>query len=901
MEFIRLCILFCVLQRTHCSNTTVTFTTIDSHGSSLPNSSSLGASEITDAVKEASSQTAASLSNFSDPANTSPTQPTTTTSPTTTMTTSSNTTTLTLGSFLSMLINTFVSTATNSTTTANTTSPTTSKLPDSLLTMANKIPGGMGNSLLPLLMGGGSIDLETITRVLKSLVPQLPSILRGLTQSNTSGLTADERTCSEDVDTYLNDLVQGKMWALSMFDASGKPATSILEGATTFYGNFDECLDVISEVDQATGRQVKGDTCVVSILPPPQLLGMMGGGNGGGMLGAQPMTFNWHLCLPSSCGSRSVQGALQSRLSQVNLKVARVVCHAEIKSGPVSSDSAAVGAIVLTAILGCLVIVGSALDMSIRATKGRRDKVPVSPRIDAVRLTEICTTFNDSAETSVTNGNIDTNGLIWKPHLNFQNDGIDNPAGPKIQETNGAHFVYPNGGQQLRSADKQHDNKNKPKLAVWQRVLLCFSAVSNGEKILSVKRSPASITCLHGIRVLSIGWVILGHTYLYFIMSNAENPKAAMKLMQGFSFQIMINATLSVDSFFVLSGLLVTYLFLKETEKAGGLKVKHMILYYVHRFWRLTPTYAYLMFIYTFLLTYLADGPTWAGPYDKKNCEDYCWTSLVYINNVYKPDKQCMAWGWYLANDMQFYVIAPLALIPWALSSRRMGTTAGKVLKAVGVFVVLGYLICSVVTTASLTHKYNTDLFSNGALYFEKVYQKPWCRIGTFAIGMMLGYILHAMKQHEVKMSPFLQGVGWLLALVAAGACTLATYDANAEGRPGWGVEARTAHETLYRPVWGLVLAWVIFMCCKGKAGIVNWMLSWDWWQPLSRLTYGAYLIHLMFILTETSTARSLIYFTSGYIVYRFFGYVCMSYIFSFLLAILVEAPLLQLEKLVLS
>ncbi|XP_046571432.1 O-acyltransferase like protein-like [Haliotis rubra] len=181
------------------------------------------------------------------------------------------------------------------------------------------------------------------------------------------------------------------------------------------------------------------------------------------------------------------------------------------------------------------------------------------------------------------------------------------------------------------------------------------------------------------------------------------------------------------------------------------------------------------------------------------------------------------------------------------------------------------------------------------------VYEKPWCRIGTFAIGMMLGYILHTFKSRDAKMSPFLQGVGWLLALVAAGACTLATYDANAEGRPGWGVEARTAHETLYRPVWGLVLAWVIFMCFKGKAGFVDWMLSWDWWQPLSRLTYGAYLVHLMFIQTEAATARSLFNFTSGYIVYRFFGYTCMSFIFSFLVAILVEAPMLQLEKLVLS
>ena len=30
---------------------------------------------------------------------------------------------------------------------------------------------------------------------------------------------------------------------------------------------------------------------------------------------------------------------------------------------------------------------------------------------------------------------------------------------------------------------------------------------------------------------------------------------------------------------------------------------------------------------------------------------------------------QCFGWSWYLSNDMQFYVIAPIVLIPWALRS----------------------------------------------------------------------------------------------------------------------------------------------------------------------------------------------------------------------------------------
>ena len=76
------------------------------------------------------------------------------------------------------------------------------------------------------------------------------------------------------------------------------------------------------------------------------------------------------------------------------------------------------------------------------------------------------------------------------------------------------------------------------------------------------------------------------------------------------------------------------------------------------------------------------------------NAEDnYCrknwWTNLLYVNNFVKTTKpvsyqptacdviyiqetvsvyavcsQCVGWSWYLANDMQFYIVAPLVLIP---------------------------------------------------------------------------------------------------------------------------------------------------------------------------------------------------------------------------------------------
>ena len=56
----------------------------------------------------------------------------------------------------------------------------------------------------------------------------------------------------------------------------------------------------------------------------------------------------------------------------------------------------------------------------------------------------------------------------------------------------------------------------------------------------------------------------------------------------------------------------------------------------------------------------------------KEVVEDGCptgwWTNLLYINNFYtgpqeNPSQRCLGFTWYLANDMQFYILSPIVLI----------------------------------------------------------------------------------------------------------------------------------------------------------------------------------------------------------------------------------------------
>nr|KAG5690492.1 hypothetical protein BaRGS_033332 [Batillaria attramentaria] len=122
------------------------------------------------------------------------------------------------------------------------------------------------------------------------------------------------------------------------------------------------------------------------------------------------------------------------------------------------------------------------------------------------------------------------------------------------------------------------------------------------ERILSVDVAPDTVRCLHGIRVLSIGWLILGYT-LYFMSVYFENSLGAAEALEEVAGQVVIHSTLAVDTFFVV---------------------------------RLTPAYAITIMALTCLLPYMSDGPNWTR--DSRayysNCNKYCAVSKSVYQRI---------------------------------------------------------------------------------------------------------------------------------------------------------------------------------------------------------------------------------------------------------------------------
>ncbi|KAF2881821.1 hypothetical protein ILUMI_24377 [Ignelater luminosus] len=203
------------------------------------------------------------------------------------------------------------------------------------------------------------------------------------------------------------------------------------------------------------------------------------------------------------------------------------------------------------------------------------------------------------------------------------------------------------------------------KQKIYHPILTAFSAFANTKKIVQTSDEPGQITCLHGIRVISMMWVVFGHRYSYIFMI----PKSNLSyLFIDYIYQkttmFAAGATVSVDTFLVLSGLLVSYGFMVSTSRGSKFNI---IRYYIHRIIRLTPLLGAVMLVHGTFLRHMGDGPLWKLTTTKLRdpCVENWWTTLLYVQNYVTPGNGiCIRQSWYLGVDTQLYLLSPIILLP---------------------------------------------------------------------------------------------------------------------------------------------------------------------------------------------------------------------------------------------
>lgn len=364
--------------------------------------------------------------------------------------------------------------------------------------------------------------------------------------------------------------------------------------------------------------------------------------------------------------------------------------------------------------------------------------------------------------------------------------------------------------------------------------------------------------------------------------------KFLIPAVESFFFQVVVNGLLAVDTFFFLSGLLLAMNVLRNLDRKN---VKKQIFgIFLYRYLRLTPGCLVLLCFFT-LVPLLGSGPIWKEKIvpEVAACRRNWWAVLLNVNNFVHSERMCLPSLWYISADWQLH--CALFLIVFLLMRR----PAFGGMAAFAAVVIFGVII-GVQTTLSGYPPTMLPLYAERSRVMamvQDVVMRPYTHAGPFTVGMCTAFLI--FKYPGTRLTKVAQATLWLASALCMALSLFATWKWNRN------VEASDLETLLYsslhRTAWALGLGWTVYACLTDRCALVNQVLSWKAWLPLSRLTYGVYLAHPIVLDFQMWTIRERIFGSHMSMLYLFSGNLAISMGVAVVFYLAFEAPFRKLCK----
>ena len=173
--------------------------------------------------------------------------------------------------------------------------------------------------------------------------------------------------------------------------------------------------------------------------------------------------------------------------------------------------------------------------------------------------------------------------------------------------------------------------------------------------------------------------------------------------------------------------------------------------------------------------------------------------------------------------------------------------------------------------------------------YINLIYQKPYCRIGAYLIGLLTGYLIH-----ERELINRINRI-WLLEVVNLVSMFL-LFSTVFIYATDWSFVECSFYFSLSRLIWSVSICWLIVSCHLRPDKLMNRILSLKIFAWLSRLTYSVYLIHPIMITFYFYTQTQMITATRSSVLFFAFLAAIFSFMLAFLVSLIVELPFAEMN-----